>query len=120
MSFSHLSLSFARAGMRTSRPMGALMTTGDDFRARVREFLKVTKLSKATLGRLAADEDGRPMATNTIRGVVEDEPYNEETERRLRAAMDAYVVEVAALAGDTTDDDVIDETVERIAKRRRR
>lgn len=65
----------------------------------VRDFLDKTRLGPTELGRRAADATGTPMSNNTISKVMRGGPYNADTERRLRRAIDAYATIVSAYSG---------------------
>lgn len=89
-----------------------------DLRTYVREFLETTHLPITELGR-RAERGGKPMSPNTIRSVLEGGPYSAETEQRLRQAIAEFVIDVSAFSGEHGEPDQ-DETVARLADRRRR
>lgn len=73
--------------------------------ALVREFLDQTRLPITELGRRATDpRTGKPMTPNTINNVKRGGRYDEDTERRLRRAIDEYATIAASFTGQYSEE----------------
>lgn len=84
----------------------------------VRDFLDATGLPIAELGRRAA-KSGRAMSSNTIRTVLDGGAYNEDTERRLRRAIEDFKTAIDAYWGEHGEDTAeAEEAAERVTRRR--